>query len=352
MSNFASENQEQSKGNGSKRSFAKTVTPVNVRFLMQHNDQSNEPLMINGKPVGMVSIVGQVRNISQGNMSKSYLVEDDTGRIEAIHYIEESDLVDAIHVNTFVKIIGLLKYGGERLMVTVYKLISVRNMHEVNAHKLEIAVLPLRIAKVQSMAAMLAQAQATFNGLNFCNFGFSQMPMSLPNRQWNENISNGGQMNCSRAGDMFSSNNLQQGVQFKPPGCSMPVRDIISNKKNYSQPHGNNGQGLNVGPHTGNTAFNNSKVSANNNSTTRFPASNPMMMMMMSSQVQQMAPDARKILASIKSCPMEVGLSVRELVRNYRSYLSEQKIKDILNYLISEGHIYSTVDDFHFRSTD
>merc|ERR1719322_2280028 len=60
---------------------------------MQHDNHSNEPLMINGKPIGMVSVVGQVRNVSQGNMNMSYLVEDDTGRIEAIHYVEESYFV-------------------------------------------------------------------------------------------------------------------------------------------------------------------------------------------------------------------------------------------------------------------
>lgn len=335
----ASENQEQA--NGSKQSFTKTVTPVNVRFLMQHDNHSNEPLMINGKPIGMVSVVGQVRNVSQGNMNMSYLVEDDTGRIEAIHYVEESDFVQ-IHVNTFVKIIGLIKYGGDRLMLTVYKISSVRNMHEVNAHKLEIAVLPLRIAKVQSMAAMLAQAQATFNGLNFGNnFGLSSMAMSTPSqRPWN-----GDQMNCSRAGDdMFSSNRNIHGMNGRPSGFNNAARNEMLNRSNYPQ-------GLNASPQTGNMTFNsNHYVNANNNSVNRFPVGNQMMMM--SSQIQQMGPEARKILASIKSCPMEVGISANDLVRNFRSYLSEQKIREILIYLISEGHIYNTIDEKHFKSTD
>ena len=51
----------------------------------------DQPLLVNGQKIGMVSLVRQVRQISQGNLSYSYLVEDDTGRIEAIHYIGDDN---------------------------------------------------------------------------------------------------------------------------------------------------------------------------------------------------------------------------------------------------------------------
>ena len=63
-------------------------------------------------------------------------------------------------------------------------------------------------------------------------------------------------------------------------------------------------------------------------------------------------PDAQEVLTSIKKCPMEIGVSRNELVRNFRSLLSDQKIGEILEFLIVEGLIYSTIDQFHFRSTD
>ena len=70
-------------GSGTRRNFTKNLVPVNARLLLQHHDH-DEPLLVNGQKVGMVSLVGQVRQISKGNLSYSYLVEDDTGRIEAI----------------------------------------------------------------------------------------------------------------------------------------------------------------------------------------------------------------------------------------------------------------------------
>ena len=74
----------------SRRNFTKTLVPVNWRLLLQHYDH-DQPFLVNGQKIGMVSLVRQVRQISQGNLSYSYLVEDDTGRIEAIHYIGDDN---------------------------------------------------------------------------------------------------------------------------------------------------------------------------------------------------------------------------------------------------------------------
>ena len=89
-------------------------------------------------------------------MSISYMVEDDTGRMEAVHYHEEST-IPALR-NTFVKIIGVLKSGREQNMVTVYRLSTIQDMNEVMAHQLELVVTPLRIKKQQQMAAGVAHA--------------------------------------------------------------------------------------------------------------------------------------------------------------------------------------------------
>ena len=73
-------------------------------------------------------------------MSISYMVENDTDRMEAVHYHEEST-IPALR-NTFVKIIGVLKSGREQNMVTVYRLSTIQDMNEVMAHQLELVVTP------------------------------------------------------------------------------------------------------------------------------------------------------------------------------------------------------------------
>ena len=151
-----------------RKNYAKNLMPVNVRTLLQHQEPG-EPLVVNNRLVGMVSLVGQVRDLTRGTVSLSYLLEDETGRIEAVHYIDEDNKIQPPTINTFVQIIGILKSGQDRSMVTVYKLLPVRNMHQVIAHKLYIIVTPLRIAKQQEMASM--EALATLTGFH-PGFGF------------------------------------------------------------------------------------------------------------------------------------------------------------------------------------
>ena len=121
---------------------------------MQHHEEDGA-LQVSGVEVGLVFMVVQIRQVVKGDMSISYMVEDDTGRMEAVHYHDEST-VPALR-NTFVKIIGVLKSGREQNMVTVYRLST---MNEVMAHQLELVVTPLRIKKQQQMALSVAHGMA------------------------------------------------------------------------------------------------------------------------------------------------------------------------------------------------
>ena len=53
---------------------------------------------------------------------------------------------------------GALKIGPDHNMVKVYNLRPVQSTHEVAAHYLEVAVFPVRMARLQSKAASTAQA--------------------------------------------------------------------------------------------------------------------------------------------------------------------------------------------------
>ncbi|XP_027549857.1 replication protein A 32 kDa subunit isoform X1 [Neopelma chrysocephalum] len=58
-----------------------------------------------------------------------------------------------------------------------------------------------------------------------------------------------------------------------------------------------------------------------------------------------------QVLNLIKSCPVPEGMSLQELKLQLRS-MSMSTIKQAVEFLSSEGHIYSTVDDDHYKSTD
>jgi len=52
----------------------------------------------------------------------------------------------------------------------------------------------------------------------------------------------------------------------------------------------------------------------------------------------------------IGSCSSEEGISIDELKQKNRN-MSEQQLRNCIEFLSNEGHIYSTVDDDHYRST-
>ena len=290
-------------GQYQRRSFTKNIVPVNVGIMMQHRDQG-EPLIVNGVSVGMVVIVGQVRGISKSHSSYSYIIEDNTGRIEAIHYIDddEESTQQPVIKNTFVKIIGNLKYGPEQNMMTVYKVIRIQDMDEVVAHKLELQLMPLRQAHLQAVAA--AAAQATFNNLPV----FSQMMMSggrpmggQYQRRVPGQLSNHGDAQSS---SLFRNNDRHQQLSLPRP---LPLAQDPSSGSHHNI-------GFEFAPPT--------------------------------------HPEAKTILTVIKSCGSEDGIKLQDIFNNFSRQFSAAKIRDILEYLISEGYIYTTVDEYHFKSTE
>jgi len=58
----------------------------------------------------------------------------------------------------------------------------------------------------------------------------------------------------------------------------------------------------------------------------------------------------RQMLEVIMAYPDEQGISVQELKGRLRG-LNEMQIRNALEFLSNEGHIYSTIDEEHFRST-
>ncbi|XP_062961628.1 replication protein A 32 kDa subunit isoform X2 [Cynocephalus volans] len=58
-----------------------------------------------------------------------------------------------------------------------------------------------------------------------------------------------------------------------------------------------------------------------------------------------------QVLNLIKVCPRPEGLNFQDL-KNQLQHMTVASIKQAVDFLSNEGHIYSTVDDDHFKSTD
>ena len=63
-----------------------------------------------------------------------------------------------LQLDILVSLVGELRWGMEQALVTAYKISPVSCQAEFDAHLLEIAVLPLRLRKMQERAADIARA--------------------------------------------------------------------------------------------------------------------------------------------------------------------------------------------------
>lgn len=54
----------------------------------------------------------------------------------------------------------------------------------------------------------------------------------------------------------------------------------------------------------------------------------------------------------LSGCTREEGLSRDEMMQTLRGNMSRKDLDDALEYLSGEGHIYSTTDEDHFKTTD
>ncbi|XP_034145033.1 replication protein A 32 kDa subunit isoform X2 [Esox lucius] len=64
-----------------------------------------------------------------------------------------------------------------------------------------------------------------------------------------------------------------------------------------------------------------------------------------------LSPSQNQVLSLIRSCPDAQGISTQDLKQRL-SGMSLAVIKQAVEFLSNEGHIFSTIDEDHFKSTD
>merc|ERR1712088_1223036 len=72
-------------GTGEKRKRAQNLCPIKINDILSADE---EGIKIEGREIGMVSLVGQVKTIEQTATKTVYTIDDKTGEIEAIHWTD------------------------------------------------------------------------------------------------------------------------------------------------------------------------------------------------------------------------------------------------------------------------
>ena len=64
------------------------------------------------------------------------------------------------------------------------------------------------------------------------------------------------------------------------------------------------------------------------------------------------SPQTSRILATIRSCFRDNGVSRQEIYNAHMNEMTQAQVDESVDFLTSEGHIYTTINLHHFRSTD
>jgi len=282
----------------------RNIVSVEVATLLQHRGEG--ALYVHGMEVGMIKVVGQVRNVDLRESSTAYQVEDRTGRIEVVQWHQGDEAPKPFQVEMLVSLVGELRWGVEQALVTAFKISPVSCQAEFDAHILEIAVLPVRLRKLQERAADLARA--AFMGQDLTGVqSRNQLTQVQTAKLLPHNVQ---QVNSS--GDWHSG--------VVTPGGSLNRAGGMSRESQSRGLAGSTGvsRGLGVQDQA-------------------WGAPAPVM-----------SGEAVQLLSLIKNSQNPMGASRQELSRQGRT----AGLEHLLEILVQEGHIYTTCDQDHFMATD
>jgi replication factor A2 len=195
----------------------------------------------------MVSIVGKILSVDKAETKSTYSLEDDSGKIDAVHWIDESTggrVEEGVVEGSIARVVGSVRAQGDKRYLIVFRICSVIGDEEVDAHKLEILHSKLQIKNMNEKE----------NAAIGANYGLS---------------------NSMVGGSTTTSNS---------------------------------------------SSFGNSKHDS--------------------------------VYKMVSGCDREEGMGRDELFQSLSSKMNKKDVDDALEFLSNEGHVYSTTDEDHFKTTD
>jgi len=240
---------------GGKAKARQNVVPVMANHILS---AAEEEFTVEGMSVGMVVLCGQVANIEKAATKTVYSIEDDSGQIEVVQWVDEESRVEEHGEGSRVKVVGSIRSQGEKKHVMAFKISSVASQAEADSHILSVELARLKIKQLQD------KINGQVSGAGFGG--------GLSNSMMGGGLGMGGGM-----GGMAGA--AGQGQSF--------------GNKNYDTVYG-----------------------------------------------------------LIRECVDEQGINKDLILNSLRGKLNKNEIDGAIDFLSNEGHIYSTIDDDHFKTTN
>ncbi|KYM89297.1 Replication protein A 32 kDa subunit [Atta colombica] len=125
----------------------KTIVPV----LIKHITSTTGDLQIAGRTVNVLSLVGIVRHIEQDTTKISFNIQDDTGTLTAIMWLEAdknpAECNTCTQINTYVRVYGLIRTQNNQRHVLILRMYPLEDLNDLTCHFMEVMYVILKASK-------------------------------------------------------------------------------------------------------------------------------------------------------------------------------------------------------------
>lgn len=236
---------------GGEQKRAQNIMPVTAKQVLTSGEDG---LRIGDLNFYLVTLVGIVRAVEATSVKVTYVLEDNTGCIEGVNWIDGEDGGQAAQPqaveNTYCRLSGTIRTQGDKRYIMVFNIQQIEDFNEVTTHFLEVALFSKK-----------AEARSA-GGVRDADVG--------------NTMSNGGGNNLTNSLMVSGGNSVANGLTE----CQ------------------------------------------------------------------------KKVLTIIQGVIVDNGISSEEVVDRLRGQAPKSEVMAAMEFLCSEGHIYSTIDDNHYRSTE
>ncbi|KAJ8664785.1 hypothetical protein QAD02_006447 [Eretmocerus hayati] len=123
--------------------------PTMITHLIRHGDKLN----VWGSPVKMVTFVAIVRKLEALSTKVSFELQDETGVIKGIKWLEGDNAVyeSPVQVNNYARVYGTMRDQNSEPYVFIISIQPLEHLNELLTHLMEVTVMCLEAEKRNSM---------------------------------------------------------------------------------------------------------------------------------------------------------------------------------------------------------
>jgi hypothetical protein len=299
-------------------------------------DQPDDSFKVDGQELSQVQLVGCVVEMAKQSTNITYQIEDSTGRMEVKQWVNEDDSIfevnrrEMITEGSYVKVVGNLRAYNGKKSVTAFHVSPITDFNQVRCPSARVALARARIAPRPQRAASgtCATAVAPRRVRPRTELGpVSHAPSRRPARLAPPSRTSPTPSHLSQVTHHFLES-IHVHIKNTKEEAAAP-----QSAGQFGTPQAvNKGPGLTAGGGGGMGGDGGDGGGGGGGG----------------GDCLEAVKDAYKALDNGDS---ESGISVQQIIQHLQGKHAEAEIRKANDNLSQEGHIYSTIDDEHFKST-